>query len=357
VFLKELTMKANDNLSVKQLIEYGIRLVQDNQPPAARKFFEQALERDPRNVTALLWLAGLGDSGEDSLRFIVRALEIDPKNERAHAALRWARKRARSAPPAADTQPSAPIPLPIRPQPIVGPQKERSGAKGASLLLGLFAMVLVLGGGFAVAGLGQPNRAVAVAQVAPTDVVATPTLPLIATATATPTSTPWPTSTPLPTATSLPTATPSPTATPVPPTETSVPPTATPYVEPPPAQPGGNGERWIDVDLTQQRLVAYEGNTPVHWVTVSTGLPGTPTVTGQFSIYVKYTAQLMVEPGYYLPDVPWVMYFYEGYELHGTYWHNNFGHPVSHGCVNLPTPEAKWLYDWASVGTLVNIHY
>ena len=104
-------------------------------------------------------------------------------------------------------------------------------------------------------------------------------------------------------------------------------------------------------------LVAYEGNTPVRRVVVSTGLPGTPTVTGQYNIYVKYTAQLMVGPGYYLPDVPWVMYFYEGYGLHGTYWHNNFGHPMSHGCVNLPTPEAKWLYDWASVGTLVNIHY
>ena len=354
-------MKANANLSVKQLIEYGIRLVQDNQPLAARKFFEQAIDRDPRNVTALLWLAGLGDSGEDSLRFIVRALEIDPKNERAHAALRWARKRARVAVPAAETQPSAPVPLPIRPQPI--PKRDRSGAKGASLLVGLFAMIFVIGGGFAIAGLSQPNRAVAVAQAAPTGVaaptavVATPTFPPIATATATATSTPAPTNTPVPTATSLPTATPLPTDTPVPPTAIPVPPTATPYVDPPPAQPGASGERWIDVNLTQQVLVAYEGNTPVRRTAVSTGLPGTPTVTGQYHIYVKYPAQLMVGPGYYLPDVPWVMYFYEGYGLHGTYWHNNFGHPMSHGCVNLPTPEAKWLYDWASVGTLVNIHY
>ena len=141
------------------------------------------------------------------------------------------------------------------------------------------------------------------------------------------------------------------------PTAVPVPPTTAPYVDPPPAQPGASGERWIDVNLTQQVLVAYEGNTPVRRTAVSTGLPGTPTVTGQYHIYVKYTAQLMVGPGYYLPDVPWVMYFYEGYGLHGTYWHNNFGHPMSHGCVNLPTPEAKWLYDWASVGTLVNIHY
>ncbi len=117
------------------------------------------------------------------------------------------------------------------------------------------------------------------------------------------------------------------------------------------------GERWIDVDLSQQRLVAYEGDTPVRSVIVSTGLPGTPTVTGQYHIYVKYLAQTMSGPGYYLPDVPYVMYFYEGYGIHGTYWHHNFGHPMSHGCVNTPTPDAQWLYNWATVGTLVNVHY
>jgi lipoprotein-anchoring transpeptidase ErfK/SrfK len=65
----------------------------------------------------------------------------------------------------------------------------------------------------------------------------------------------------------------------------------------------------------------------------------------------------MVGPGYDLPNVPYVMYFYQGYGLHGTYWHHNFGHPMSHGCVNFKTEDAGWLYNWASVGTLVNIHY
>jgi lipoprotein-anchoring transpeptidase ErfK/SrfK len=51
------------------------------------------------------------------------------------------------------------------------------------------------------------------------------------------------------------------------------------------------------------------------------------------------------------------MYFYKGYGIHGTYWHHNFGHPMSHGCVNMYTPDAEWMYYWASVGTLVNIHY
>jgi lipoprotein-anchoring transpeptidase ErfK/SrfK len=65
----------------------------------------------------------------------------------------------------------------------------------------------------------------------------------------------------------------------------------------------------------------------------------------------------MAGPGYYLPNVPYVMYFYEGYGLHGTYWHNNFGHPMSHGCVNFTIEDAGWLFDFASVGTVVNLHY
>ncbi len=119
----------------------------------------------------------------------------------------------------------------------------------------------------------------------------------------------------------------------------------------------GNGTRWIDVDLTNQRVYAYEGDVIANSFIVSTGTWLTPTVTGQYNIYVKYRSTKMSGPGYYLPDVPYVMYFYKGYGLHGTYWHNNFGTPMSHGCVNLKTDEAAWLFGWASVGTLVNVHY
>jgi lipoprotein-anchoring transpeptidase ErfK/SrfK len=65
----------------------------------------------------------------------------------------------------------------------------------------------------------------------------------------------------------------------------------------------------------------------------------------------------MSGPGYSLPDVPFTMFFYQGYAIHGTYWHNNFGTPMSHGCVNLTIPDAEWIYNWSSVGTLVNVHY
>jgi lipoprotein-anchoring transpeptidase ErfK/SrfK len=133
---------------------------------------------------------------------------------------------------------------------------------------------------------------------------------------------------------------------------------ALPADEPAPmAVPSGGGRgRWIDVDLSAQRVTAYEGDVPVRSTHVSTGLPATPTPTGQYRIYVKYRAAPMSGPGYHLPNVPYVMYFYRGYGLHGTYWHANFGQPMSHGCINLPTDEAGWFYAWASVGTLVNIH-
>jgi lipoprotein-anchoring transpeptidase ErfK/SrfK len=59
---------------------------------------------------------------------------------------------------------------------------------------------------------------------------------------------------------------------------------------------------------------------------------------------------------YDIPDVPYTMYFYADYALHGAYWHNNFGNPMSHGCVNLPVDVAKWMYDWAPIGTMVVTH-
>ena len=149
--------------------------------------------------------------------------------------------------------------------------------------------------------------------------------------------------------------TPTPTATPtVTPTPTPRPDVSWVYSENP-AELADEG-RWIDVDLSEQRVTAYEGDQAVQSFIVSTGTRAHPTVTGQFRVYVKYKAAPMSGPGYYLPGVPFIMYFYSGYALHGTYWHNNFGTPMSHGCINLRTPEAEWLFGFASVGTLVNVH-
>ena len=121
--------------------------------------------------------------------------------------------------------------------------------------------------------------------------------------------------------------------------------------------PVGNGVRWIEVNLTEQRVYAWEGDVLMNSFIVSTGTWATPTVTGTFNIWNKTRIQAMSGPGYYLPDVPFVMYFYKDYGFHGTYWHNNFGTPMSHGCVNLTIPDSEWLYNWASYGTTVKVHY
>jgi lipoprotein-anchoring transpeptidase ErfK/SrfK len=107
-------------------------------------------------------------------------------------------------------------------------------------------------------------------------------------------------------------------------------------------------DRWIRVDLSEQLVIAYEGDQPIRGFVVSTGLPGTPTVTGTFNIRVKVRSQTMsggsALNGYYnLPNVEWVQYFYADYGFHGTYWHNNFGNPMSHGCINMTNADAKWL--------------
>ncbi len=116
------------------------------------------------------------------------------------------------------------------------------------------------------------------------------------------------------------------------------------------------GEKWIDVNVTTQTLSAYEGDKLIFTTKVSTGIRRYPTVLGTFRIRTKLRAQTMVGPGYYLPNVPYVMYFYQGYAIHGTYWHNDFGRPRSHGCVNMSIADAKWLYEWAPIGTLVVTH-
>lgn len=122
-----------------------------------------------------------------------------------------------------------------------------------------------------------------------------------------------------------------------------------------------NGEKWIDINLSTQTLTALEGQTPIYRALVSTGVWDTPTVVGTYNIYVKYEkADMSGGSGvsaYNLKDVPYVMYFHGDYGIHGTYWHTNFGQPMSHGCVNLHTLDAQWLFNWAPVGTKVVTHY
>ena len=136
-------------------------------------------------------------------------------------------------------------------------------------------------------------------------------------------------------------------------------PTPVPTPEPP---RGAGGYKHIIVNISEQHLYAYEGETLVYDTAVSTGRDGFDTPPGEFSIYAKLPMQTMEGTiggeYYYVPDIPNVMYINGGVALHGTYWHNLFGiERMSHGCVNLPLDAAAWLYDWAPLNTPVTVTY
>lgn len=133
-----------------------------------------------------------------------------------------------------------------------------------------------------------------------------------------------------------------------------------------------SGTKHIYVNLTSQLLSAYEGERLIMQTPISSGLWGR-TPKGDFTIWSKFRASRMTGGSgadfYDLPNVPYVMFFSNsevpgsaGFSLHGTYWHNNFGHPMSHGCVNMKTTDVAKLYEWADgpiegkKGTLITIY-
>ena len=390
---------------VRLFLRRGLSAARADDLAEARRCFQAVLDKDPDNITALLWLAWLAPSRRQSLTLLSRVLELDPANERAQAAIRWARHRppirehTGGAAPSSSSQfdgshpveesPPQPSRLPGRTDLLLGTlhspeakEKTRIGiaAQRARKLIGPLGLLLIVAAclfAIGVALIAWYSPSTVLAWMLPT---ATPVPPLagnasvVATSPATPTILATQPPSPTPTATfpnaTTQTLTPSPTGVPTP--SPSPHRTASP-AQAPMSPPSADDDKWIDVDLTQQRLTAYQSNTPVFEATVSTGLPNTPTVVGQFRIYWKLTAADMAGPGYYLPDVPYTMYFHGGYALHGTYWHSNFGQPMSHGCVNLRTEDAEWLFDWvdpplpagtgsvrsnnSNPGTLVVVHH
>ncbi len=117
-----------------------------------------------------------------------------------------------------------------------------------------------------------------------------------------------------------------------------------------------SNQRWIEIDLSSQRLIAWEGGRSVYAVIVSTGKRSTPTRVGTFAVQTKHRVARMRGAGYDIGDVPYTMYYSGNYAIHGAYWHHRFGTPVSHGCVNVAVNHAQWLFNWASVGTPVVVH-
>ena len=117
-----------------------------------------------------------------------------------------------------------------------------------------------------------------------------------------------------------------------------------------------SNQRWVEVNVSTERLIAWEGNKPVYAIVVSTGTAHHPTITGSFAIQAKLRTARMQGDDYDIPDVPYTMYYSGSYAIHGAYWHNSFGTPVSHGCVNVAVNHARWLFNWASIGTPVVVH-
>jgi len=123
-------------------------------------------------------------------------------------------------------------------------------------------------------------------------------------------------------------------------------------------RPEGVGpmDKWVEVNLYEQTLAAYEGDQMVYATLISSGLPQWATAQGLFQIWGKVDqAKMSGSEGYsdyyFLEDVPWTMYFERGFALHGAYWHDRFGRQHSHGCVNMPPRDAKWLFDWVTPTT------
>jgi lipoprotein-anchoring transpeptidase ErfK/SrfK len=327
----------------------------------ARYWARVAININPEVEEPWLWLAAVS-SPRASIAYLEKALAINPQSKRAHDGMHWAIKRLRTQPLVQQPVQYVEKPL-VEQKPIAVPSPKKLSRKSTPVVWWILAVGLIV---IVTTALVSPAMGFSLSSIfASQDVLMAQHHELVK-ASNTPTPTYTPTITPTPTPTSTPTATPTQTPTQTP-TETPTPtitpsPTITEFptyaliddnVELPPV---GDNERWIDVDLSNQMTYAYEGHVLINSFIVSTGTWQHPTVTGQFHIYVKYLYSDMAGPGYYLPDVPYVMYFYDGYGLHGTYWHSNFGHPMSHGCINLSIPDSEWLYYWADVGTLVNIH-
>lgn len=340
---------AYDRSKAHQLLEQARIALQYNDRQAARRLAQQATRANPDFRDAWQFMADL-THGSARKAYLEQADRIETAQNRLPIAAGFPEKdkeepvgaNLRDNPPiAAGGQKDRPKDDPT--QPILIQKPRRSALFTILIAAILFSTILVT----LLVWISLPTPTVSAIDHSSQRIAGDLLKPSL-----TPTDTPEPTLTPTPTSTPEPTLTATPESSETPEAQNE---SAIPNPEIPPNI--SEGERWIDVDLTNQRTYAFEGSTLIRTFIVSTGTQYHPTVIGQYHIYVKYRYTDMAGPGYYLPDVPYTMYFYKGYSLHGTYWHSNFGQPMSHGCINMSIPDSEWMFYWASVGTLVNIHY
>lgn len=284
----------------------------------------KALAEEPKSLDALLLAVSLSEPSE-ALEFAKQAFHLYPRNQRAAQAFRWAEQRVQHE---------------SKKESNKGIQEKDSKVDKSGLVIsraviaGVVSFFLI--GFFVLTWFGFPQITVTIAESTSVNelITSTPFQYILPTATRYPTS--------------LPTSQPQPTLG-----------NNTAYyarsweIENPQA---GTDNFWIEVDLSEQLLNAWRGDNLLASFLVSTGTRSYPTVTGSYKVYAKYSKYTMAGPGYYLPDVPYSLFFYKGYSIHGTYWHDNFGTPMSHGCVNMTISDAAWIYDNAPIGTVVFVH-
>lgn len=379
--MENLVAKIQENLRL------GIKAARTGRNEAARNYLNAVLEQDPNNILAMFWLAFVAPEPAESLRLLQRILELEPDNERAKAGLLWVQQQMAQEAGLDGSEPVQLTDQSLREQFLSKSEAQQRAKKGALahrarrtidplLIVILILGAAILGAWLAISGISEAGSewfSALATNVQTTHSQPGKAQPLTASA---------------PTSLKRNFTSHSDTIVPAWPQNSSeAEPGVHPYVlgsqEPVSAQdilvsndpiefigpdqllpagfrlfqpvdetllahrPASPDEKWIEVDVTEQRVTAWEGTVPVMSFLSSTGLPGTPTVLGEYNIYWKLEATLMTGPGYYLPEVPYTMYFYRGYGLHGAYWHDNFGQPMSHGCVNLRIDEAKQLFEWA----------
>jgi lipoprotein-anchoring transpeptidase ErfK/SrfK len=312
----------------------------------AKRYAKQAQKLNPLHETPWLILAATTNS-DQALQYLNEAKTLIPESPRIEQAIQITRQRISKAAIQKNHKPAENPSL----------SKNRSAAKttkaskpkwpGTMLFILVFLSLVVVAFAW-----HPPIRHMVSAFFAtptiinerPPNVYQKPSI--TPSSTVTPTLTNTPTPTPTTTPTSTPTATPTNTATP-----TAI------YTLTPTSLPVITSDRWILVKLSEQMLYAYEGDQIVNSFMVSTGLANTPTVVGRFAVYIKYRYTNMSGPGYFLEDVEYTQYFYKDYGIHAATWHNNFGTPMSHGCVNMRLEDSKWLFEWTKIGTVVYIQY
>jgi len=121
--------------------------------------------------------------------------------------------------------------------------------------------------------------------------------------------------------------------------------------------------RKVDINLASQTMVVFENCRPVFATLISSALAPAKTPTGTFTIFYKEerlplfaNERVASSEGFYLADVPWLMFFRENWAIHGAYWHDHFGEPWSHGCINVSPYDALWLYNWSKLGDMIVVH-